>query len=103
MTGIGIVSMYSAMALRVGSVLMGNRVLVSDHRSLVWTHLHMRQTGSGLQNTALQRKSQEGRTELTAETHAADKTDVDNVMVAETDRSEVDRFLRRDSEGGLAK
>jgi hypothetical protein len=78
-------------------------------------HLHIKQNGRGLQKTEWTRRRQQqvvaairydgdnGRAPLTAQTHAAHKSDIHDVVVAETHRAEIDRVLRRHREGCFAQ
>lgn len=95
-SGIGIASIPAARALRCGNDLIGNLVE------------HILQTGSGLQKTmsissvALSKVKAWVR-RLTGKTNGADETYVDYVVVAETDRSEIDCVLWWYCEGGVSE
>lgn len=62
----------------------------------------MRQDVFGSQKTDVSGRSM-ARGKLTAETHGADETDVDDVVVAEADGAEVDGILRGHGEWFLAE
>lgn len=119
--------MFAARALSVGRDLMGNFVLRGEGGALAIqyshpseaggmvvyghkTHLHIKQNGKGLQKTERKRRRQQrvvaaiiyvpdnGRAPLTAQTHATHKSNIHDVVVAETHRTEIDRVLRRHGE-----
>jgi hypothetical protein len=86
---------FDANAFKVEMALSGNLVLpVSISKpSLLLTHLHIMQDVLGSQKTKISPEPDATTRQLTTETDGTHKSDIDHIVMAETDRPEINRVL----------